>query len=148
MRRISMLVLGALVLAFGQVPPMNGEDHTVQQLTKLKKQWSEAEVNRDVAFLDKLYADDLEIGTSQGDVLSKQQMLERVKDPDHKWDQVDSDHIQVRVYGNVAIMTDQTTVRGVDKGKPFGGLYRFVRVFVKQKGSWRAVLAQATPLKQ
>ena len=148
MRRISIMVLGALVLALSQVPRMNAEDDTVQQLAKLKKQWGEAEVNRDVAFLDKLYADDLEIGTSQGDVLTKQQMMERVKDPDHKWDQVDSDHIQVRVFGNVAIMTDQTTVRGVDKGKPFGGLYRFVRVFVKQQGRWRVVLAQATPLKQ
>ena len=39
-------------------------------------------------------------------VLTKQQMMERVKDPDHKWDQVDSDHLQVRVFGNVAIMTD------------------------------------------
>jgi ketosteroid isomerase-like protein len=127
---------------------MSGEDDAVQQLTKLKKQWSEAEVNRDVGFLDKLYANDLEIGTSQGDVLTKEEMMARVKDPDHKWDQVDSDHVQVRVYGNVAVMTDQTTVRGVDKGKPFGGLYRFVRIFVKQQGRWRVVLAQATPLKQ
>jgi ketosteroid isomerase-like protein len=147
MRRISIVILGALVLALGQVTRVNAED-AVQQLTKLKKQWSEAEVNRDVGFLDKLYADDLEIGTSQGDVLSKGQMMARVKDPDHKWDQVDSDHIQVRVYGNVAVMTDQTTVRGVDKGKPFGGLYRFIRVFVMQQGRWRVVLAQATPLKQ
>lgn len=148
MRRMSMIVLGALVFAFGQVPQMSGEDDAVQQLTKLKKQWSEAEVNRDVGFLDKLYANDLEIGTSQGDVLTKEEMMARVKDPDHKWDQVDSDHVQVRVYGNVAVMTDQTTVRGVDKGKPFGGLYRFVRIFVKKQGRWRVVLAQATPLKQ
>jgi ketosteroid isomerase-like protein len=147
MKRISIIVLGALVVALGQVPRMNGED-AVQQLIKVKKEWGEAEKNRDLAFLDKLYGDDLEIGTSQGDVLNKQQMLARVKDPDHKWDQIDSDHIQVRVYGNVAVMTDQTTVRGTDKGKPFGGLYRFVRVFVKRQGRWQAVLAQATPLKQ
>lgn len=123
-------------------------DDAIQQLEKLKKQWSEAEVNRDVNFLDKLYADDLEIGTSQGDVLNKQKMMERVKDPDHKWDQVDSDRVRVRVYGNVAVMTDRTTVRGADKGKPFGGVYRFIRIFVKQQGRWRVVLAQATPLKQ
>lgn len=143
---ISLIVVGGLALAVGQASLMRADD-AVQQLEKLKKQWSEAEVNRDIAFLDKLYADDLEIGTSQGDVLNKQQMMERVKDPDHKWDQVDSDHIHVRVYGNVAVMTDLTTVRGTDKGKSFGGVYRFVRIFVRQQGRWRVVLAQATPLK-
>ena len=146
MIRSSLIIVGGLVLVLGQVSLTKAEDEA-QQLTRLKKQWSEAEVNRDTGFLEKLYADDLEIGTSQGDVLTKQQMMDRVKDPEHKWGQVDSDHIQVRVYGNVAVMTDRTTVKGVDHGKPFGGVYRFIRIFVKQQGRWRVVLAQATPLK-
>jgi ketosteroid isomerase-like protein len=117
-------------------------------LTNLKKQWSEAEVKRDTEFLDKLYTDDFVVGTSQGDVLTKEQFMERVRSPDHRWDEVNSDNIRVRVYSSVAVMTDHTSVHGFDKGQPFGGEYRFVRILVKQHGRWRAVLAQATPMKQ
>ncbi len=40
----------------------------------------------------------------------------------------------------------QVTVDGHDKGVPFGGEYRFLRVFAKQSGEWKVVLAQGAPM--
>jgi len=145
MKRQAMFLLGVMLLALIHAPSLKGDD-VVHELTSLKQQWAEAEDKRDIAFLDRLLANDFEAGTAKGDVINKQQLLQRIKSPDHLINEHHADNIRVRVYGNVAIMTDHTTISGFDKGKRFGGEFRFVRIFVKQGGSWRAVLAQATPI--
>jgi ketosteroid isomerase-like protein len=146
MTRAKRLVLIAFVLALTQAVGLKAED-VVQQLTKIKQQWSEAEMKRDIPYLNQLWADDAVFGTSLGTVLNKQQLIELIKGTDRKIDELHSDDIQVRVYGNTAIMTDHTTIRGTYKGAPFGGEYRYIRIFVKQAGKWRVELVQATPLK-
>jgi len=146
MRRIEKLVLVALLLALVQAPRLKGED-VVQELTKIKQEWSEAEKNKDIPYLDKLWADDAVFGTSLGTVMNKQQLIELIKGTERTIDELHSDNIEVRRYGNTAIMTDHTTMRGLYKGAPYGGEYRYVRIFVKEGGAWRVVLVQATPLK-
>ena len=43
-------------------------------------------------------------------------------------------------------MWERVTVDGTDKGRHFGGDFRFVRVFVKDHGAWKVVLAQGAPV--
>ena len=50
--------------------------------------------------------------------------------------------------GDVAILTEHVTVDGEDKGRHFGGEFRFVRVFAKQNGNWKVVMAQGAPIPQ
>jgi len=146
MRCLKKLVLVALVLGITGPAGLKAAD-VVQELTKIKAEWSDAEKNRDIPYLDKLWADDAVFGTSLGTVVNKQQLIELIKGTDRTIDELKSDNIQVRVFGNTAIMTDHTTMRGTYKGAPFGGEYRYVRIFVKQGGEWRVELVQATPLK-
>jgi ketosteroid isomerase-like protein len=55
---------------------------------------------------------------------------------------------QVHFYGDVAILTEHVTVDGEDKGRRFGGEFRFVRIFAKQNGNWKVVMAQGAPIPQ
>ena len=96
--------------------------------------------------MQELMADDVVVGNSQGQVLNKEQFLARLKDPERIIKIVHSDDFRVKVYGEVAIMTESNKIQGTDHGKPFGGDFRFLRVFHKQDGKWRVVLAQGTPL--
>jgi len=149
-RRIEKLALVAFVLAFSLAPGLQAQIHNqavVQELTKIKEEWSEAELKKDIPFLNKLWANDCVFGTSLGTVMSKQQLIALIKGKNRKVTELHSDHIHVRLYGNTAIMTDQTTMRGIYKGKPYGGVYRYVRIFRKEGGAWRVVLVQATPVK-
>ena len=146
MRGVQRLVLATVVLTMGGATGLKAENVT-QELTKIKAEWSDAEKNRDIPYLDKLWADDAVFGTSLGTVVNKPQLIELIKGTDRQIDELKSDDIQVRVFGNTAIMTDHTTMRGTYKGAPFGGEYRYVRIFVKQGGKWRVELVQATPLK-
>lgn len=150
MRRIGRLVVVASMLVISLAPALKAQSQNqsvVEELTKIKQQWSEAEMSKDIPFLNKLWTDDCIFGTSLGTVMNKQQLIALIKGTSRKVTELHSDDIHVRLYGNMAIMTDRTTMRGVYQGKPYGGTYRYVRIFEKENGTWRVVLVQATPLK-
>ena len=63
-----------------------------------------------------------------------------------QWTVLNPRETQVHFYGDVAILTEHVTVDGEDRGRHFGGEFRFVRIFTKQNGNWKVVLAQGAPL--
>lgn len=145
MRRKQIALLGTIIAMMGLMASSD-ENSAERQVIRLQNQWYEAERAHNTEFIQQHMTDDFVIGTSQGDVLNKTQILSRLSSLDHKIDELSTDHIQVRFYGDVAILTNQTTIRGTDKGRPFGGEFRYVRIWVKQNGEWQAVLVQATPI--
>ena len=123
-------------------------DKAVQEVIAFRNHYIEAEENRDIAYLDRILADDFFALNPQGKLLDKTQQLENLKRPDRTLKVLNPRDTQVRFYGGgeVAILTEHVTVDGQDKGRPFGGEYRFLRVFAKQDGRWKVVLAQGTPM--
>lgn len=141
------VMLAAPVVVFGQAEtPKN--DKAARELIEFRNRYIEAEENRDTAFLDKILADDFFAMNPQGRLLNKQRQLENLKRPDRTLKVLNPRDTQVHFYddGKVAILTEHVTVDGMDKGKPFGGEYRFLRVFAKQNGEWKVVLAQGSPV--
>jgi ketosteroid isomerase-like protein len=123
-------------------------DKAVQELVEFRNRYIEAEENRDMAYLDKILADDFFALNPQGQLLNKAQQLENLKRTDRTLKVHNARETQVRFYGDVAILTEHVTVDGQDKGRAFGGEYRFLRVFAKQNGDWKVVLAQGSPMPQ
>jgi ketosteroid isomerase-like protein len=123
-------------------------DKAVQEVIAFRNRYIEAEENRDMAFLDKIVADDFFALNPQGKLLDKTGQLENLKRPDRTLKVLNprETHVQFYANGDVAILTEHVTVDGTDKGKPFGGEYRFLRVFAKQNGNWKVVLAQGSPM--
>jgi len=56
------------------------------------------------------------------------------------------DEMKVRVYGDTAVVTGQSTVKGIFKTQDISGKYRWTDVFVKRDGKWQIVNAQLTPV--
>ena len=56
------------------------------------------------------------------------------------------DEMKVRVYGDTAVVTGQSTVKGMFKTQDISGKYRWTDVFVKRDGKWQIVNAQLTPV--
>ena len=135
------------LLAQGQTPA-GKNDKAVQEVIAFRNRYIEAEENRDMAFLDKILADDFFALNPQGKLLDKAGQLENLKRPDRTLKVLNprETHVQFYANGDVAILTEHVTVDGTDKGKPFGGEYRFLRVFAKQNGNWKVVLAQGSPM--
>ena len=59
---------------------------------------------------------------------------------------INYDSLNVRVYGDVAVLTGIADNTGTMRGFPFAGKIRYTRVFVRRDGRWQAVLMQQTPM--
>jgi len=146
--RISALAvcLAIVSLAHTQTPSANKNSKAVQEIVDFRNRYIEAEENKDVAYLDKIFADDFFALNPQGQLLDKPHMLENMKRTDRVFKLSPARDTQVHFYGDVAILSELVTVDGEDKGRHFGGEFRFVRVFAKQGGEWKVVLAQGAPV--
>jgi ketosteroid isomerase-like protein len=141
------VLLAAPLGAHAQAPAAK-DDKAAQEVIEFRNRYIEAEENRDIPFLDKILADDFFALNPQGKLLDKAGQLENLKRPDRTLKVLNARemHVQFYAHGEVAVLTEHVTVDGMDKGKPFGGEYRFLRVFAKQNGNWKVVLAQGAPM--
>lgn len=56
------------------------------------------------------------------------------------------DGLQVRLFGDAALLTGTTLLHGTWRGKPFSSHYRFTDTYVRRGGAWRVVQVQITAL--
>ena len=151
MRHIRTAALAALVVLPLLVPaPAAGQDDekAMQEVKELRNKWLEAEESKNIPFLQQILADEFTAVNAQGQALDRAHFLERMKDPNRILHVRNPRETTLHIYGNgtVAVLTEHVTVSGTDKGRPFGGEFRFARIFAKQNGEWKVVLAQGTPL--
>ena len=98
-----------------------------------------AQVNADAAELDRIYADDfIGIGPS-GTLRTKKEVLADFTSGSLKFQSITTDDVRIRVYGNAAVETGLSTLKGRDAGKTVPEENRFTRVWIKQGGRWRLV---------
>jgi uncharacterized protein (TIGR02246 family) len=110
-----------------------------QIIRKLDEVRIQAQIHADAASLDRLYADDfIGVGPS-GTVRTKQQVIADFTSGTLRFQSITTDEVQVRVYGNTAVETGLSTMKGEDKGKTIPQDTRFTRVWVKQQGRWLLV---------
>ena len=116
-------------------PPNPTEDWSA-----LDHKWLDAERTGDLAYLDKFFADSYVLVLANGQTYTKKEWLDILKGPDRPTLLVlDPENIKVHFFGNVAILTDHTTIKGHDsKGTSLDGEFNVFRVVIKQNGAWHA----------
>lgn len=124
---IALAIFGLSSLAYGQSKKGSVED----ELVRLDKAWTFAELKGDKKAAAELIADDYLGTTQQGLVENKEQYLASLAP---NADSVRSDEYQIRIFGNTAIMTHRATVEGVRNMK-----FRSTHVWMKRGGKWRIV---------
>ncbi len=81
-----------------------------------------------------------------GQVLTKAQILDGFKSGALKFESREQSDLNIRVYGNTAVVTGRVTQKAMENGKDTSGEHRFTRVYVKEKGNWISVAVQATTI--
>jgi ketosteroid isomerase-like protein len=106
----------------------------------LDHKWLDSERKGDLAFLEKFFADSYVLVLANGQSYTKKEWLGILRSPERPTLLVlDPQNIQAHVFGNVAILTDHTTLKGHDaKGNSLDGEFNVFRVVIKQNGMWRA----------
>ena len=132
------LLLLAAVSAHGQ-PRSQSQRGVVEEIKKVDQERIHAQVHADAAALDRIYADDfIGIGPS-GTLRTKKEVLADFTSKKLTFQSITTDDVRIRVYGNAAVETGLSTMKGQDFGKVVPEENRFTRVWIKEGGRWRLV---------
>lgn len=120
------------------------------QLKKLERELFAAVVKKDVATLNRIFADDFAAINTDGSFVTKAGMVKMLESGKMQLgeilqlDEIRSDEFKLRLYGTTAVVTGRATY--VREGKPLG-TSSHTEVWVKRAGVWKAVSWVSIPLK-
>jgi ketosteroid isomerase-like protein len=146
LRRFTVLFLTGLVTACAQMPARTPAAATME-LTDLQHAWAAARVRRDVSFLEDLYAEDFRITAMNGSVIERDTDIQAFATGLLKPDSVTNEDIEVRTYGDTAVVTGIERVSGTYRDTYGSFALRFTNVFVRRSGRWKLVSSQSTQLR-
>jgi hypothetical protein len=143
-----VLALMVLPLAFGQDPIKHGLD-TQEELKRLDHEVLQAEKNLNLPLLEQLFAPSYTLTLPSGERHDRETWLGILKGPDHPIiESIDATNIQVHLFGDIAVLTDTTTLRSHDsKGQEFNGTFSVLRLMLRQNGKWRVGGVDMSPAK-
>src|SRR5213595_248261 len=137
----AVLALTATAIALGQKQSASRDQRSSveQAIRQLDNERIQAQVTADAVALDRIYADDfIGVGPS-GTVRTKKDVLSDFASGTLKFQSITTDDVVIRVYGNAAVETGLSTMKGQDAKKVVPEENRFTRVWIKQGGRWRLV---------
>ena len=148
---VVIFLLTAVVAGAGAPPAFAGrrpherKHDAKKQVEALEEQWRTAQLDGDVATMDKLLSDDY-IGISMtGQVNTKAQQLEQARNRKFVLTRLDLGEMQVKLIGAIAIVTSRAEVEGMSDGAVVKGTYRYTRVYQRvAAGSWKITSFEAT----
>jgi len=133
--------LRALVIEIKPQPVM-GPTETAIML--IERDWAQALMKADMATLERLVAPDWILVSPGGQKQSRVEAMDEIRSGVMKFASMTPSDIEVRVFGDTAIVTGRSMDKGTYKGQDVSGEYRFTDVFVKRDGRWQAVSTHVT----
>lgn len=118
------------------------------EVLQVEEEWLKAHLEVDIQALDGLMHEDYQQIKPNGEVWGKREALASFQGGERYWDEAESDQIEVRIYGQTAIVTGRWKARGVNHGEIFDYAARYVSVWVKASGKWMMVSDQSTEIQE
>lgn len=115
-----------------------------QTILKMERDWAEAIVKGDLAFSERILANDFSFIQSNGETLTKAPFLEMFKSGGYKITVLDLDNLKVRVFTDTAVASYGQTEKSTYQGKDTSGHYVYTDVWAKRNGKWQVISSQGT----
>lgn len=138
-----------LALALLAAPVMAADtprDADLARLTRQAHDWDQAIVRKDRTAIVGNMAEDFRQIDGAGNVETLQSFVDDLMSPALRIDPYTVEDLEVRLYGDVALLSGRTRMSGTYDGKPFRTHYRYIDVYVRRDGAWRIVSVQITRL--
>jgi ketosteroid isomerase-like protein len=132
------------MLAMGADAQADSQAET--ELIALQNAWAKARIERNVGFLERLYAKEFWITSMNGSVVTRAEDIGVFASGDMKPETIIDDDMKVAVYGDFAIVTGREKLKGTYKGFAGDFVQRFTNVYVRRDGRWQMVTHHATPI--
>ena len=115
-----------------------------KQIENLEMEWRQAQVDNNVAVIDRLLADDYVGISANGTIETKSQTIAQRKAGTIRIKALDLDDLKVRLYGDTAVVTSTAELQGVNGQSDISGKYRYTRVYNRRLGQWKIVSFEAS----
>lgn len=143
MRRLVLVIM----LVLSQIPAYAAQDSKVEQaIRSLDEQRIAALIQPDIPVLERVMADDFTYTHTSGQTQTKAEFLGDFKAGTRVFKSLKESDVQVRVYGNAAILTGRCDLTGVNAGRDFVLAMHFTEVYANVNGQWRWIMWQSTRL--
>jgi ketosteroid isomerase-like protein len=150
-RRVLLRSIGAFILTpaaatellAGQAPA-TAPRKTEEDVRQAEKDRFVAMVKADVGALDKLLASDLTYTHGDARVLDKAGFIADFKSGAFKYASIEPNEMNVRVFGDVAVVTGGAAMHVIQNGTDAHIKIRYTDVHVRRNGSWQMVAWEAT----
>ncbi len=136
--------LGATALLLATVATASAQTPTIETFRQMERQLAAAYMKGDRQFVDDLLADDWTSISYRGELWTKARVLamfDGARPPMSK-NEIEVDN--VRVLGDVAIVTGRSLAEGRVDGHDISIEQRYTDIYVKRDGRWRVVSSQGT----
>jgi ketosteroid isomerase-like protein len=140
----SMLTLCFILTVAGSFLGQERSAQVQEEISKMEKDFGQAVINNDAGAVGKFLTDDWIIIDPDGGVIDKARFLGVIKSGALTHEQMDSDDVRIRVYGDTAIATALTRTKGKFMGQDFTTQERATDVLLKKDGRWQIVFSQLT----
>ena len=122
-------------------------DNSAEAVKAAEKAWAAATVAGDEAILKQVLAGDLTYTHSNGETDTRAVFIDNLKTGARKYHRLDHESMEVRLYGNAAVLAAVARVETSQKGgQPNPVRLRFIHVWVRQQGRWQLVAHQSLRL--
>ena len=135
-----------LIFAFTISCQMHDNDPR-DELLKWETDFARAVVSNDAEAIGRFLADDWVIIDPDGRFIDKARFLSVIKSGMLSHALMESDDVQVRPYGDCAVVTALTKTNTKFAGQEFTTQERATDIFVKRAGRWQCVFSQLTTYK-
>lgn len=142
---MKILLAGAAMLALiSSASTAYAAEDVAKTLTDMEAAWSKASITKDAAVLDRILAPDWHGQNRSGKRADKAKAMADFKSPDDKTTSAVNHDVNVRVFGDIAIVQGADDEKSTHKGKDTSGAYTWTDVFQKRGGKWLAIASQTT----
>jgi ketosteroid isomerase-like protein len=139
------ILIGALALADARAAT-EGE-RAAETLRQLERDWADAEKASDSERLGQIIADDWNGVDNDGRKLTKQQLIAHIKSAKDKTESVELGPMDVKVWGDAAVVQGSDTETGTTNGKRTSVQIIWMDVFANRDGKWLCVRSQSAKAK-
>jgi ketosteroid isomerase-like protein len=118
--------------------------HQPTDILEIDASWNESRLASDTKALGQLLADDWLLTHSDGRVQNKSEYLQELSSRARSNQRIENQDVQLRKYGDAAVVTGVSVQDGVSNGQPWSGRFRFTRVWVSRNGEWVMVASHSS----
>ncbi|MDQ2868669.1 MAG: nuclear transport factor 2 family protein [Verrucomicrobiota bacterium] len=110
-----------------------------EKVLDFERQWCAAYFHGDAGFLKKYVVEDFTLTNSNGEISTRADDLQEMASGSVKYEIFENRDMKVRIYGDTAVVTRWTKVKGAINGKPYETEVAFTDTLARIDGQWHGV---------